>query len=405
MSGPGRVAIVGVGATRFARRIEDRSALALRVEAAKLAADDAGLRLGDCDGLLAAEASTGLGFLPNPRHHMELSEILGMYETPLCISIPSGGVAAGTSVEIARWALQSGRCKYVMIVGGFKASEAGRSGRGHGFSDRVATLTMHYPDYEHPYGPLMPSFYALVAQRHMYEYGTTEEQLSGISIAARHNAGLNPDAIYREPIGLDDVLGSRMISSPLRMLHCCIVSDGALAFLMTTEERARDLAREPVFVSGSGGGQSGYYTGWLAKGGSDDGWSLTRTLAARAAGDAYAEAGLGPADVDLVTCCDNFAITPLVSLEDFGFCPKGEGGAFVGEDGARIKVGGELPVNPHGGLLSCNHAATNYQNYVEATIQLRGDAGARQVAGAKVALATSSAGIVSTHYAQVLQTD
>lgn len=398
--------IVGVGTTRFARRIEDRSTLALRVDAAKAAVEDAGLALHEIDGLLTAESSSaGVARYQNPRHHMEFSEVLGLYDTPLCMSVPMGGAAPGATIEIARWALRAGRCRYVLAVGGFKGSGAGRSVRGHGFSDRLATLTMHYPDYEHPFGPLMPSFYALVAQRHMYEYGTTEEQLAAVSVAARHNAGLNPEAIYREPLSVNDVLSSRMISSPLRMLHCCIVSDGAIAFVLTTEERARDLRRAPVYVTGSGGGQAGYYTGFIAGGGHPGGWSLTRTLAERAARDAFSEAGLGPSDVDLVTCCDNFAITPLVSLEDFGFCSKGEGGAFIGPHGERIRVGGELPVNPHGGQLSCNHAATNYQNYVEATLQLRGQAGARQVGGAQVALATCSAGIASTHYVQVLQSE
>jgi acetyl-CoA acetyltransferase len=270
----------------------------------------------------------------------------------------------------------------------------------------MATMSMHYPEWEHPFGPLMPSFYALAAQRHMHEYGTTDEQLASIPVAFRHNAGLNPDAIYREPITVDDVLSSRVISTPLHLLQCCMVSDGALAFVMTTEERARDLRQQPVFVHGSGGGQGGYYTGFLAAPpGVESKYSLTTTLAKRAAADAFDQAGAARDDIDFVTCCDNFAITPLVSLEDFGFCDKGDGGAFVGKDGERIKVGGDLPVNPHGGLMSCNHAATNYQNYVEAVLQLRGQAADRQVEGAKLALATSCAGIISTHYAQVLGTE
>jgi acetyl-CoA acetyltransferase len=401
-----RAAIVGVGHTAFARSIPDKTPLQLRCEAAKLAADDAGVSLRNIDGLIIAESSASpSGPYGNPRIHMEFSEILGMFETSLCMTAMGGGSSPGLSVEIARYELTSGRCKYVLILAGFKGSESGRSERGHARSDRLAKLTMHYPDYEHPFGPIMPTFYATIATRHMYEFGTTEEQLASIPVAARYNAGLNPDAIYRTPISVDDVFESKPISSPFHLLHCCMISDGALAFVMTTEERARDLKHKPVFVLGGGGGQAGYYTGFLAGGGVDKGFTLTRTIAKRAADDAFEEAGVGRNDIDFVTCCDNFAITPLVQLEDFGFCEKGEGGSFIGKNGDRIKVGGELPVNPHGGLLSCNHAAANYQNYIEATLQLRGSCGDRQVDGAKLALATASAGIISTHYVHVVAVD
>jgi len=396
MGGKPRAAIVGVGTTEFARQIPDKTALRLRVEAARKAIDDAGLRVFDIDGILIAEERA------NPRYHMEFSEVMGLYDTPLCTSIPMGGASPGYSVELATWALQEGRCKYVLIIAGAKESErAPRTSRGVGMTDALALSPLHYPDYEHPYGPLMPSFYAIVAQRHIYEYRTTVEQLSGISVAFRYNASLNPDAIYRRPITIEDVMTSRIISSPLRLLHCCMVNDGAVAFVMTSLERANDLRQKPVYVLSSGACHHGYWTGFLAKGDPKGHYSLTRTMGERAANDAFAAAGVSRGDIDLVTVCDNFAITPLVLLEDYGFCKKGEGGDFVGS-GDRLRVGGELPVNPHGGLLSCNHAATNYQNYVEATLQLQGRAGARQVKDAKLALATCCAGIISTHYVTVL---
>ena len=398
-----RVAIVGVGTSEFAREIADKTTMQLRIEATKKAVDDAGLALKDLDGILCGEG--GNPYYDNRRHHMEFSEMLGLYETPICMTIPMGGATAGACIDIARWALETGRSKYVLIVSGSKESGTGRSARGHAFTDRLARLEMHYPDYEWPYGPLMPSFYGLVAQRHMHEYSTTEEELASYSVAIRYNASLNPDAVYRTPITVDDVLSSRMISSPLHMLHCCMVNDGAVAFVMTTEERAKDLKQEPVYVLGCGGGQAGYWTGFLANGGADKGYSLVRTMAKRAADDAFGEAGISRDDVDLVTCCDNFAITPLVQVEDYGFCAKGEGGPFAGEDGSRLRVGGELPLNTHGGLLSCNHAATNFQNPVEVAIQLRGHAGDRQVQGAKIGFAGTSAGIISTHYVAILGTD
>ena len=392
-----RVAIVGIGETEFARNISDKSRERLWVEAAKAAADDAGVPIHEIDGLLVSSEG-GIGRYDNPRGHMVLGELLGIYEKPLCMSTNVSGVSAGYSVETGRMALQAGHCKYVLCVGGFKGSEMGGTGG-------ISQINMHYPDYEHPYGPLMASFYAAMAQRYMYEYGLSEEELASIPVAFRYNASLNPAAIYRKPITVEDVLNSKLISTPFHMLHCCMISDCAFAFLMTTEDRAKDLKQKPVYVLGSGGGQSGYWTGFIAKGGENEGYSLTRTIAKRAANDAFREAGVSRDEIDLVTVGDSFAITPLLLLEDLGFCKKGEGGAFIGKNGERIKVGGALPVNPHGGLLSCVHAGTCYQNYTEATLQLRAQAGDRQVAGARTALAHAGAGISSTHYVQVLATD
>jgi acetyl-CoA acetyltransferase len=390
-----RAAIVGVATTAFARRIPDKSVLGLSCEAARKAADDAGIGLHDIDGILVQENRA------NPRFHLELSEALGLYDKPLCATIGMGGASAGYAVDVARWALRSGRCSYVLVVAAGKESAEGRSARGHGNTDRIATWAGHSPDYEQPYGPIMASYYGSVAQRHMYEYGTTVEQLASVSVAMRHNASLNPDAVYRTPITHDDVLDSRMISSPLHLLHCCVINDGGMAYILTTEERARDLRQPPVYVLGTGGGHAGYWTGFLVNGDPAGRYTLTRTLAERAGAQAFAEAGVERADIDLVGVCDNFAITPIVLLEDYGFCKKGEGGAFVG-NGDRIKVGGALPVNPHGGALSCNHAGINHHSYVEAVLQLRGQAGERQVRDAKLALATATAGIVSTHQAAVL---
>jgi acetyl-CoA acetyltransferase len=390
-----RAAIVGVGHTEFSREIAGRSILQLRVEAALGAVVDAGLKVHDIDGVLIQEEPA------NPRYHMEFAEVLGLYDTPLCTSIAMGGSSVGFSVEMAQWALQSGRARYVLIVAGSKESSAGRSERGHGVTDRAAESTMFYPSYEHPYGPLIVSFYGLVAQRHMFEFGTTDEQIAAVSVAFRHNASLNPYAVYKKPITIEDVLASRMISTPLHMLECAIITDGAVAMVMTTAERAHDLRQRPVYVLGSGGATSGYWTGFLAKGGAESGHSLTRTLAVRAADDAFNAAGVKREDIDLVNLCDSFAIAPIVQLEDYGFCAKGEGGAFVG-NGNRIRVDGDLPVNTHGGLLSCNHAPSNYFGYVEAVRQLRGQCGERQVKDAELAVAASMGGIISTHYVNIL---
>jgi acetyl-CoA acetyltransferase len=390
--------------TEAARSIPEKSALRLRVEAAKAACDDAGVPLKEVDGLLIMEQPTSSA-ASNPRHHMEFSEILGLYETPLCATLPVGGATAGCSIDIGRWALQNRRCRYVLCVAGMKASDMGRTTRGHGFTDRTAKLTMHYPDYEWPYGPLMPSHYAVLAQRHMHLYGTTEEQLAAVPVAFRHHASLNGRSVYRTPITVEDVLNSKPISTPLHMLHCCMTNDGAAAFLLTTEERARNLRHKPVLVLGAGQGFSGYWSGFLANGGADKGYSLTTTQAVRAGEQAYGEAGVDPEDIDLFTCLDNFAITPLLLLEDYGFCERGGAGDFVGENGKNITLGGTLPTNTHGGGLSCDWSAPNYLNTIEATLQLRGQADGRQVEGAKLAFVATGAGIASTAAAHVLGTD
>lgn len=392
-------AIVGVGTSRFARRIEDKTLLELRLDAVQEAVADAGLEPRELDGLVIGEGNESF----SERYHMEFAEILGLYDTPLCVTGPMGGAMPGYGLEIACWAVRTGQCENVLVVQGRKESDAHVPG-GLRYTDLHGSLNMHYPDYELPYGPLMVSFYGLVATRHMHEFGTTEEQLASVPVAHRHNASLNPDAVYREPITHEDVLCSPMISSPFRRLHCCMVNDGAAAFIVSSGERARALRKPPVYVRGVGGGQAGYFTGFLAKGGEDDGFSLVRTLARRAAEKAFREAGRTPTDVDLVTCLDSFAIAPIVLLEDYGFCEQGEGGPFVG-DGSRIKVGGELPVNPHGGSLSCNHGPTNLNNFVEAVRQLRGEAGDRQVNGARTALAAAGAGVLSVHYVSILTID
>lgn len=389
-----RVAIVGVGKTQWARFLPDKTVMDLFVEAAMNAIDDAGLKVRDIDGVLCMEG-------PQRRFHHEFKETMGIYDAPIAMTTLTGGVTSGTHIEIAKWALLSGRCKYVLCIGAHRENAAGRTPRGNAMTDSIAVSEIHYPDYEHPYGPLMGSFYGAVAQRHMYEYGTTEEQLSGVSVGIRYNASLNPDAVYRTPITIGDVMNSRMISTPLRLLHHCMINDGGSAFIVTTEERARDLKQKPVVVLGSGGGQQGYWTGFLANGDPTGHYSLTRTLAERAGNDAFREAGVDRKDIDLFTVCDNFAITPLVLLEDYGFVKKGEGGPFIG-NGDNIKVGGKLPVNPHGGMLSACHAAAEFPNYLEAVWQLRGQAGARQVKDARLALATCAAGIMSTHFAHVL---
>jgi acetyl-CoA acetyltransferase len=235
----------------------------------------------------------------------------------------------------------------------------------------------------------------MAAARHMYQYGTTKEQLGAVAIAARQWAQLNPEAYVRDPLTMADYLAARMITNPFGKLDCCLVTDGAAAIVLTRADRARDLARTPVHVLGAGS----VVTHRDIMGMPD----LTVTGAAESGARAFARAGVGPADIDVLELYDAFTINPILFLEDLGFCPKGEGGRFV-EDG-RIAPGGSLPVNTNGGGLSCTHPGMyGLFTLVEAVRQLRGECGERQVAGAEVALAHGNGGVLSSQATVILGT-
>ena len=384
-----KVAIIGVGTTQFAKAIPGRTNMSMQLEAAVKAIKDAGLTKDDIDGII-----TGEGGL-NPRTHIMFSECLGIFHKPVCLNLPVGGGTCGLSVVVARWAIASGRCKNVLIVaGGATMGQLGRSTVGHGFTDSLALFAGHSPTYEQPFGPLIISYYASIAQRHMYEYGTTSEQLAAIGVAQRKHASLNPEAIMRLPITIEDVVSSRMVTSPLHLLDCCINSDGGAALVVTSAERAKDAPKKPVYVLGLGHASSSYFTGDLAVKRPELGYSLTKTIGRIAADDAFEEAGVERRDMRFAQLYDNFSITPLIQLEDFGFCKKGEGGAFV--EGGRIEPGGELPVNTHGGHLSCNFTPAGYVHWVEGVRQVRGECGARQVPNADLGLVCTVASTIGT---------
>ncbi|MFT3866724.1 MAG: hypothetical protein QM729_20880 [Solirubrobacterales bacterium] len=392
MSLKAKTAIVGVGASDWSRSSAD-SLAAMQVKAALAALDDAAIGLADIDGILTTEGSRHAG--DNPRVHTQIAEMLGLRQTNLAAAVPVGGGACGLSIAIARWAVASGRCRAVLVLGSSKlASVGGRTASGSGATDSLALFRGHSPTFEQTFGPLIISFYASVAQRHMHEYGTTHAQLAAVAVACRRHASLNPEAIMREPISVEDVLASRPISSPFNLLDCCINSDGAAALVVMAADRARDTPR-PVDILGLGHASSSYFTGDLALPREDMGFSLTSTVGRIAAGDAFAEAEVDRADVDFAELYDNFTITPLVQLEDLGFCAKGEGGPFV--EGGRIELGGELPVNTHGGHLSCNFSPAGYNHWIEAVRQLRGDCGERQVAGARLGLVSTVASTIATY--------
>lgn len=367
--------IVIVGAFEHPRRwAPDKTAFQVAAESARGALEDAGLGLRDIDGY----ATSGVGPIGalSMCHQFDL-------RPDWIDSTAIGGSSFVAQVAHAAAAIRGGLCTTVLITyGSTAASERFAIGTGGGMPGDP-------PDqFDAPYGPTIVGAYAMAAMRHMHEYGTTSEQLAEIAVTMRRHAGLNPFAKYREPITVDDVLASRTISSPLHLLDCCVISDGGGALVVTSAERARDLRGRPVRVLGAG----------VANRHPGIGRRDILDIAARQSGRrAFERAGLRPADVDLCMIYDSFTITVLLTLENLGFCAPGEGGAFVG--GGRIGLGGELPVNLDGGGLSSNHPGMRgIFLVIEAVRQLRGDAGARQVAGARVALCHGTGGFLGIRH-------
>ena len=300
-----------------------------------------------------------------------------------------GGSSFEAHLNHAVAAIHAGKCEVALIT--YASNQLSSRGRMIGTGGRPATIPE--ATYEAPYGNTLVGAYAMAARRHMYQYGTTSEQLAEIAVVTRRHASLNPLAMYREPITVQDVLNSRMIAEPLHLLDCCVVSDGGGAVLVTTEERARDLKQRPIFVLGSSESHTHAHISQMP--------DMTTTAAAVTGPRAFAEAGIKPADVDMAMIYDSFTITVLLLLEDLGFCKKGEGGAFVQH--GRIALGGQLPINTDGGGLSSNHPGMRgIFLMIEATRQLRGECGPRQVEGAKLAVAHGSGGLLSSQATTIL---
>ena len=369
-----RVAIVGA-ALSDCGRVDTKSPFELHFQATKRAIADAGLTKDDIDGF----GSTGMGLMAP----VEIAEYIGLRPT----WIDGTGVGGSSWVllaEHAAAAIQAGHAEVIVLAYGSTSRADLKS------SHRRANLSFGARgpvQFDAPYGHALIAKYAMAARRHMHEYGTTIEQLAEISVSARYNAGLNPDAFYREPITIEDVQNSPMIADPLTKLHCCIRSDGGGAIVLTSEERARDLAKAPVYVLGSG--ETSSHTTMSE-------WEdFTVSPAVRSGALAFERAGLTPADVDICQIYDAFTPMVLLSLEALGFCGPGEGGPFV-EDG-KLRVGGALPTNTDGGGLSaCHPGMRGMFLMVEAVKQLRGEAGDRQVPNANIACVNGTGGWFSS---------
>lgn len=394
--GAGRAAAAIVGAADLVSPTGelDGSTRKLEVEAIRAALDDAGLTLADVDGIFA---STGGSFMPS----MELAEYLGI-QPVWTDSTQTGGSSFEVLCEHAAAAIALGRCEVAVIVyAATPKSSFKRGGPGFGGgAQRAAALAgpvSPMVEWELPFGMRAPmGAYALAASRHMAMYGTTPEQLAQIAVSTREWAALNPRARLRDPITIADVLASPYEATPLHKLDCCLVTDGAGAVVLTSAARAADCAKGGVYVLGTGTSHTHSMISAMP--------DLTVTAGAVSGPRAFAMAGISPADVDVLETYDSFTITVLLALEDLGFCPKGEGGAFVAD--GRLGPGGARPANTNGGGLAYTHPGM-YGMFllVEAVRQLRGEGGPRQVEGAEVAVAHGCGGVLSSTSTVVLGTE
>jgi acetyl-CoA acetyltransferase len=378
-----KVAIVGVGESDIGK-VPGMSGLGLNAQAARRALDDSGLALSEIDGVLTAYSLTEPYFMLGS----VLCEYLGL-QPRFNASMVVGGATPAVMLRHAAEAIAAGQCNTVLVCAGENRAT------GQTRDQAVAALmAVGHPYFEQPYGPSIPGFYAMIARRHMDEFGTTEAQMASVAVTTRHHASLHPNAHMRKPLTIDEVLASKPIADPLKILDCCLLSDAGGAFIVTSAERARDLRAQPVYLAGIGECHTHEHIMCAP--------SLTE-FGARASGEtAYRMAGLGPQDIDVAQLYDCFTIVPILELEELGFCGRGEGGAFY--EAGHARIGGRLPVNTHGGMLSHAHAgaAGGLFAIVEAVRQLRGGLGERQVQGAEVALVHNEGGILSSHCTAIL---
>lgn len=344
--------------------------------AVREALDDSGLKLSDIDGLFTANM---VNILPT----LAVGEYLGI-RPKVAVGTNTGGNSFVDHVLWASLALQAGLCNVALICYGSNARTAS------------SQSPPDAPPYEAIYKPREPIVsYALAAARHMHQYGTTREQLAAVAVAARQWAQKNPDAFARDPLSVADVMKSRMICDPLSLLDCCLVTDGAGAVIMTRSDRAKDLAKPPVYMLGCASAQTHRQISQMP--------DLTVTAAARSGPRAFEMAGLKPSDVNVLQLYDAFTINVVLFLEDLGFCRKGEGGALVAS--GAIAPGGKLPVNTNGGGLSCVHPGMyGIFTLIEGITQLRGLGSERQVSGAEVALCHGNGGLLSCQTTALLGT-
>jgi acetyl-CoA acetyltransferase len=366
-------AIVGIGQSAIGD-LPGRTSLSLLGEACGAALADAGLTLGDVDGLFVAPARAERWFSPS----ITVAQALSLTPAELA-TIDVAGASGAAVVVHASAAVASGRCTTALCVAG----QALRSRMRAGHSEEADTF---HPSLEAPYGPSVPSAYAMLAQRHMHLYGTTERQLACIAVAARQFARMNELAHKREPLDIETAMSAEYVATPLRRYDCSLISDGAAAFVVTTAERARDLPR------GGGVALLGHGLSLVP-----DPMAIFDVPLLASGRDAFQRAGLRPSDVDVAELYDCFTIAVLLELEGLGICAPGESGHYVEEVGLGLES--PVPVNTHGGLLSAGHPGLpgGFFHVLEAVRQIRGDATARLKADVNVALVHGNGGVYDVH--------
>ncbi len=378
----GACAIIGAAESDLGEVAPGLTSLDLMAQASARAMHDAGLRPADVDGLFATNSQIRMTSLA-------LADYLQIFPRYHDSSF-SGGAVFESMVAHAVAAIEAGLCSVALIAYGSTQRSASKTGGG---AARLVSVNSYEPMVT-PHGGRMPmTAYAMAAARHMHQFGTTRRHLAEVVVAARQWALLNPAAWEKSAISIDEVLAAPVLSSPLSARDACLVTDGGGAVIVVSADRARSLKKPPVYILGFGDAISHYQIQGMS--------DLTRTCAVESGERAFAMARLGPAEVDVAELYDAFSINLILFLEDLGFCAKGEGGPFVA-DGA-IAPGGRLPVNTNGGGLSYGHPGLyGLQLLIEATRQVRGEAGARQIAGCNVALAHGNGGWLSTQSTVIL---
>jgi len=363
-----KACVTGVGETAYVRH-SSRTPFEMQIESSLKAIADAGLTPKDIDGIIPIGIISGSAddFIDN----------FGLPDLRFSALIPHGGASAVMALQCAAAAIAGGACRHLLLT--FGCNTSARSERPGASIHRMPQF--HYvTEFEYPLGAIAPpQLFAPMARRHMELYGTTVEQFGEVALACREHALLNDNALMKTPITLEDHRNSRMIADPFRLLDCSLENDGGAAIVISAAERAADLRRPRVYISGVAAGHPD------SPGSITQRPDMTSLGLAKAAPRAFAMAGVTQADIDVAEIYDCFTYVVLRQLEDMGFCAKGEGGPFV--QGGRLRLGGALPTNTHGGLLSQGHL-WGLNHIVELVRQLRGDAGRAQVAGAEVGLVT-----------------
>ncbi len=369
-----RYCIVGVGNTAYGKN-PGVSQVAHNVLAIRAALEDAGLTTDDLDGVLTKAPTSTFPMLWGPK----ICEALKI-QPKVTGTLDQAGASNIGLIQYAISAMELGQAEVIAISYGDNPRTGSRASYARPRGDSALAGLFG-----------APSSYAMVARRHMYEYGTTQEQLGNVAIAHRTHASMNPNAQFQDLFTLDDYMNSRWVAEPFHLFDCCPVSDGGAAYIVTSEARAKDMRKKPVYIEGIGQGHPS--------------WDFFRrpdlaTSGAKLSGKmAFESAGMQPSDIDFCEIYDCFTIVPIITLEEYGFVDKGEGGAFYEEQ--RTHLGGQLPCNTSGGLLS-ETGMPGTQLVVEAVRQLRRECGNRQVENAEVGLVSQQGGIMTTHATMIL---